>query len=157
MVSASCGPSMWRFYFTVKPVLWDHCHERPPVLNDHILCRFSCISVQINLSLKATFLRDHIFMDNGVVFEDRFYCTCLVNLFVALFSLYPIFVFSSYLSHSIISGWQLTRRVSWSSCRAFLSSILSSQPSSSYAPRTKSTSSLAYWQSTQCPVTGNCC
>ncbi len=35
---------------TVKPVLRDHCHERPAVLTDHI------------------------FVANGVVFQDRFYC-----------------------------------------------------------------------------------
>ncbi len=35
---------------TVKPVLWDHCHERPPVLKDHLLlvegptfwCNWTC-------------------------------------------------------------------------------------------------------------------
>ncbi len=35
---------------TVIPVLTDHCHERPPVLTDHIS------------------------VANGVVFQDRFYC-----------------------------------------------------------------------------------
>ncbi len=33
--------------YTVKPVLRDHCHERPPVLKNHILaegCAFQCKS-----------------------------------------------------------------------------------------------------------------
>ncbi len=43
-------------YSTVKPVLKDHCHDRPPVLTDHI------------------------FVANGVVFQDRFYC--IVGLYL---------------------------------------------------------------------------
>ncbi len=38
------------YYNTVKPRLRDHCHETPPVLTDHI------------------------FVANGVVFQERFYC-----------------------------------------------------------------------------------
>ena len=69
---------------TVKPVLRDHCHERPPVLKDHIIpaegptfqCNWTCHQ-------RPPVLRDNIFMANGVVFQDRFYCTL-----VAMWSCY---------------------------------------------------------------------
>ncbi len=62
---------------TVKPVLTDHCYERPPVLKDHILvaegptfqCNWTCHQ-------RPPVLKDHIFMANWAVFQDRFYCTC---------------------------------------------------------------------------------
>ncbi len=40
----------------MKPVLRDHCHERPPVLKDHNPGRRSYISMQLNLSPKSTCL-----------------------------------------------------------------------------------------------------
>ncbi len=50
---------------TVKPVLRDHCHERPPVLKDHkcfaesptFQCKWTCYQ-------RPPVLRDHIFMAN---------------------------------------------------------------------------------------------
>ncbi len=43
---------------TLKPVLKDHCHERPPVLKDHayIPGKRSHISMQMKLSPKPTCL-----------------------------------------------------------------------------------------------------
>ncbi len=74
----------WCFYFvclelcfTVKPVLRDHCHDRQSVLKDHILLAegptFHC---NWTFQQRPPVLRDHIFfMDNGAVFQGRFYCT----------------------------------------------------------------------------------
>ncbi len=53
------------FAGTVKPVLKDHCHKRPPVLKDHkcfaesptFQCKWTCYQ-------RPPVLRDHIFMAN---------------------------------------------------------------------------------------------
>ncbi len=63
-------------YCTVKSVLRDHCHERQPVLEDHIFmaegpafqCNWTCHQ-------RPPVLRDHICMVNRVVFQDRLFCT----------------------------------------------------------------------------------
>ncbi len=64
------------YYDTVKPVLKDHCCERPPVLKDQIFlsesptfqCNWTCPNrppVLINCICVWA---------NGLVFRDRFYC-----------------------------------------------------------------------------------
>ena len=59
--------------YTVKPVLRDHCHERPPVLTDYAFlaqeptfqytCNWTCHQRQ-------PVLTDHIFVNNEEVFQD---------------------------------------------------------------------------------------
>ncbi len=57
----------YMYYSTVKPVLRDHCHNRPPVLKDHIFlaeglafqCNWTC-------QQRPPALRDHIFMASRV-------------------------------------------------------------------------------------------
>ena len=69
-----CKWSLMQCY-TVKPILKDHCHERPPIMKDQIFlaegqtfpCDWTCLQ-------RPPILRDHICMANGVVFQDRFYC-----------------------------------------------------------------------------------
>ncbi len=59
--------------YTVKPVLGDHCYDRPPVLKDHI---FPADSPHINATEsdnQRPELRNLIFMANRVVFQDKFY------------------------------------------------------------------------------------
>ncbi len=62
---------------TVKPVLRDHCDERPPVLKDHTFLaagptfqynhdNWTCHQI-------PSAWRDHTFVVNWVVFQDRFY------------------------------------------------------------------------------------
>ncbi len=71
MANGTAGEFM--FSSVVKAVLTDHCHERPPVLKDHIFlvegptfqCNWACHQ-------RPPVLRDQIFMANGVVFQDRF-------------------------------------------------------------------------------------
>ena len=63
---------------TVKPALRDHCHERPPVLSNHLsLVDGPTFQYNWTCHQKPPVLRDHIFMVNGLVFQDRFYCTLL--------------------------------------------------------------------------------
>ena len=66
-----------RYPYTVKPILREHCHERPPVLKDHLFLTEGP-AFQYNW---PTVLRNHICMFNGVVFQDRFYCI-LFRLFI---------------------------------------------------------------------------
>ena len=67
---------MAQYDFKVKPILRDHCHESPPVLTDHI---FSAEGPTFHYNWTC-----HqrppvlIFVANGVVFQDRFYCITLV-------------------------------------------------------------------------------
>ncbi len=81
------GEKLWRHQFyilwlccqqagAVKPVLRDHCHERPPVLKDQVFlaegAKFQCNWTSYQ---RPPVLWDHSFMANDVVFPDRFYCT----------------------------------------------------------------------------------
>ena len=60
---------------TVKPVLRDHCQERPPVLTDHtFLAEGPTIQYNWTCHQRPPVLTDHIFVANGVVFQNRFYC-----------------------------------------------------------------------------------
>ncbi len=61
--------------YTVKPVLRDHCHERPPVLTDHAFSvEGSTFQYNWTCHQRPPVLTDHIFVASGVVFQDRFYC-----------------------------------------------------------------------------------
>ncbi len=75
---------------TVKPVLKDHCHDRPPVLRDQII-----LPSQSNWTChhRPPGLRDHIFMASGVVFQDRLYCAtvacnCASTFYISSWQLY---------------------------------------------------------------------
>ncbi len=57
-----------------KPVLIDHCHERPPVWQDHIFPAEAPTHFTVSIDHLSW---DSIFMANGVVFQERFYCTIL--------------------------------------------------------------------------------
>ncbi len=61
----------------MKPLLRDHCNERPPVLRDHTFLAEG-LTFQHNRTChqRPPVLTDHIFVANGVVFHDRFYCNC---------------------------------------------------------------------------------
>ncbi len=50
----------------MEPVLRDHCHERQPVLKDHIF-------LAVDPTLQGNWTCHHIFTANGVVFQHRFY------------------------------------------------------------------------------------
>ena len=65
---------------TVKPVLRDHYHDRPPVLTGHTF-EAERRTFQYNWTChqRPPVLKDHIFVANGVVFQDRFYCTQLLQ------------------------------------------------------------------------------
>ncbi len=64
---------------TVKPVLRDHCHEKPPVLTDHaFLAEGPTFRYNLTCHQRPPVLTDHIFVANGVVFPDRFYCNHLL-------------------------------------------------------------------------------
>ncbi len=61
--------------YIVKPVLRDHCHERPPVLTDQtILAEGPTFQYKWTCHQRPPVLTDHIFVANGTVFQDRFYC-----------------------------------------------------------------------------------
>ncbi len=76
------------FLYTVKPVLRDHCDERPPVLKDHQFWAQS-LTFQCKLTChqRPPVLRDHIFMADGVVCPDRFHCMQIINV-----TIYPTHV-----------------------------------------------------------------
>ncbi len=60
---------------TVKLVLRDHCHDRPPVLKDHtFLVEGPTFQYNCTCHQRQPALSDHIFVAKGVVFQDRFYC-----------------------------------------------------------------------------------
>ncbi len=60
---------------TVKPVLRDHCHERPPALKDHtFLAEEPTFQYNWTCHQRPPVLTDHIFVANGVVFQDILYC-----------------------------------------------------------------------------------
>ncbi len=61
-------------YTTVKTVFRDHCHERPPVL-DHTILVGPTFQHNWTCHQRPRALTDHIFVANGVVFQDRFYCS----------------------------------------------------------------------------------
>ncbi len=64
---------------TVKPVLRDHCHERPPVLTDHAFSAEGPIfRYNGTCHERPPVLTDHIYVANWVVIQDRFYCTIIV-------------------------------------------------------------------------------
>ncbi len=67
------GVNRW---YTLKPVLRDHCHERRPFLNDRIFLTEGP-TFQCNLTCyhRPPVFRDHICIASGVVFQDRFYCS----------------------------------------------------------------------------------
>ncbi len=63
----------------MKPALRDHCHERPPVLKDHIfISEGSTCRYKWSCHHRLPVLSDHIFMANRVVFQDRFYSTSYI-------------------------------------------------------------------------------
>ncbi len=65
---------------TVKPVLRDHCHERPPFLTDHtFLAERSTFQYNWTCHERQPVLTDHIFVASGVVFQDRFYCILICS------------------------------------------------------------------------------
>ncbi len=70
-----CYLSMIDLCKTVKPVLRDHCHERPPVLKDHTFLGGHTFQYNWTCHQRPPVLIDHIFKANGVVFQDRFHCT----------------------------------------------------------------------------------
>ncbi len=57
----------------MKPVLRDHCHERPPVLTDPTFLAEGP-TFQYNCHQRPPVLTDHISVVNRVVFQERFYC-----------------------------------------------------------------------------------
>ncbi len=67
-----------KFCITVKPVLRDHCHERPPVLTDHAFSAGPTFQYNLTCHQRPPVLTDHIFVANGLVFQNRFHCICLV-------------------------------------------------------------------------------
>ncbi len=70
---------------TVKPILKDHCHERPPVLKDQIfLAQRTAFHCSWTCHQRPPILRDHILMAHGVVFQDRFYCICFFVFFLEI-------------------------------------------------------------------------
>ncbi len=77
----------------MKSVLRDHCHERLPVLKDHILLIGPIHVFQCNWTChqRPSVLRDHIFMANGVVFQDWFCCTWDLQIFTKTRNLSEIF------------------------------------------------------------------
>ncbi len=81
-------PKILGYFDTVKPVLIDHCHERPPVLTDHA---FSAErpTFQYNWTCRQwpPVLTDHLCVANGLVFQDSLYCT---SLSVCLMLVYQI-------------------------------------------------------------------
>ncbi len=48
--------------YTVKPVLRDHCHERPPVLKDHIILAGPRLQYNRTCHQRPPVLTDHIFV-----------------------------------------------------------------------------------------------
>ena len=60
----------------MKTVLKDHCFDRPPVLKDKIIPAESP-TFQCNRTCpqRPAVSRHHTFMGNGVIFQDKFYCT----------------------------------------------------------------------------------
>ncbi len=61
---------------TVKTILRDHCHERPPVLKDHtFLAERPTFQYMYNWTChqRTPVLKDHNFVANRVIFQDRFY------------------------------------------------------------------------------------
>ncbi len=67
-----CRASDFVFNTSVKVVLRDHCHARPPVLKDKI--SFLAEGPTFHLSSKTTCLeRSYSSMSDEVVFQDRFH------------------------------------------------------------------------------------
>ncbi len=63
------------YNYTVKPVLRDHCHARPPVLTDHtMLAEGPIFQYNWTCHQRPPVLTDHIFVANGFDFQDRFHC-----------------------------------------------------------------------------------
>ena len=60
----------------MKPVLRDHCYETPPVWQTTHFWQGLHLIFQYNWTChrRPPVLTDHIFVVNGVVFQDRFYC-----------------------------------------------------------------------------------
>ncbi len=75
--STKCGLNPQVLLHTVKPVLRDHCQERPPVLKDPIfLAEGPTFQCNWTWRERPPVFRDHICMAHGVVFQDRLHCIC---------------------------------------------------------------------------------
>ncbi len=54
---------------TLKPILYNHCRDRPPVLKNHIFL------ANVPYFNATEPVMTQYFLSNGAVFQDRFHCT----------------------------------------------------------------------------------
>ncbi len=90
--------------YTVKSVLRDHCHERPPVLKDQIFL-VDCPTFQWQCHKRSPVL-----WPMGVVLQERLYCNQNIIILAIMVTIsntcyLPLLIIQIYINHDFIQ-WQ---------------------------------------------------